>query len=137
MIKLTESLLSIGEIARFADIQASKIRFYESIGILPTPMRVNGQRRYTHELLQRIKFIKIAKAAGFSNQEILDLLEGFEQNAPPSVRWKQMAESKRRELEDKMKQIKSMMKILNIGLQCECLSWEECFSKIEPTGACQ
>lgn len=134
---MKKSLLPIGKLAGITDIKASTIRFYESIGMLPAPIRVNGQRRYSPEVIDQINFIKMAQSAGFSNQEILVLLEGFEQNASPSERWKQMAVSKRKELEEKKKQIHAMMEILNIGLQCECLTWDECFNKIEPTGICQ
>ena len=40
--------LTISEVARQAGIRASAIRYYESVGLLPPPQRVSGQRRY-HE----------------------------------------------------------------------------------------
>ena len=38
--------LTIGEIARQAETATSAIRYYEEIGLLPLPVRVNGRRRY-------------------------------------------------------------------------------------------
>lgn len=70
--------ISIGQLAAKAEINASTLRYYESIGLLPAAERKNGQRRYDERLLERINFIKIAQQTGFSIQEIIDLLEGFE-----------------------------------------------------------
>jgi MerR-like DNA binding protein len=38
--------LSIGDVAREAGVSASRIRYYESIGILPAAERLSGKRRY-------------------------------------------------------------------------------------------
>ncbi|WP_245850731.1 MerR family DNA-binding transcriptional regulator [Paenibacillus herberti] len=38
--------LSIGQLAAKAEINASTLRYYESVGLLPPPERKNGQRRY-------------------------------------------------------------------------------------------
>jgi len=37
--------LTIGEIARYAGIETSAIRYYESVGLMPPPRRVNGRNR--------------------------------------------------------------------------------------------
>ncbi|MEX2461813.1 MAG: MerR family transcriptional regulator [Paenibacillaceae bacterium] len=128
--------LSIGQIAAKAEVNASTLRYYESIGLIPSPERKNGQRRYAESLLERIRFIKGAQQTGFTIQEIAVLLEGFEPNQPLSERWEKMAETKRSELEDRKKQINSMLQILNDGLNCKCLTWSECFKKINTNGTC-
>jgi MerR family redox-sensitive transcriptional activator SoxR len=129
------SILTIGQLAAKADLNASTLRFYESVGLLPSPERKNGQRRYTEHILEQIAFIKIAQQNGFSIQEILVLLEGFEK-LPLSERWEKMAVDKRVELEEKKKQINSLIQILDDGLKCKCLTWSECFIKIKNTGTC-
>lgn len=131
-----DSFLPIGELAKKADVSASTIRYYESIGMLPIPTRVSGQRRYTIEVLDQLKFIKTAQLAGFSNQEIIVLLEGFDDQAPPSERWRHMANTKCLELEEKKKQIDEMLNVLKNGLKCECLTWSECFPKVNSKGTC-
>lgn len=127
--------LSIGQLAARADINASTLRYYESIGLLPSPERRNGQRRYDVNLLEKLAFIKIAQQTGFTIQEISVLLEGFE-TLPPSERWEEMAREKRFELEEKKKQINSMIQILDDGLKCKCLTWSECSTKIKTKGTC-
>src|SRR5690606_27298498 len=101
--------LSIGQLAARAELNASTLRYYESVGLIPVPERQNGQRRYDEGLLDRINFIKIAKQTGFSIQEIIVLLEGFEADDSLSERWEQMAIHKRTELEQRKRQLNSMI----------------------------
>ena len=68
---------TIGEIANLAGVQPSTLRYYESIGILPAPRRVSGQRRYSVEVLQILAVIQLAKEANFTLPEIRALLYGF------------------------------------------------------------
>ncbi|WP_199621957.1 MerR family transcriptional regulator [Paenibacillus alkalitolerans] len=126
--------LSIGQLAARAELNASALRYYESVGLLPAPERKHGQRRYDEGLLDRIHFIKIAQQTGFSIQEIVVLLEGFEAGDSLSERWERMAKQKRSELEERKKQINSMIQILDNGLSCKCLTWSECLEKIEKAG---
>jgi MerR family transcriptional regulator, redox-sensitive transcriptional activator SoxR len=128
--------LSIGQLAEKADVNASTLRYYESVGLLPAPERKNGQRRYDERLLDRIHFIKVAQQTGFSIQEIAVLLEGFEPGDTLSERWEQMARQKRSELEERKRQLNSMIQILDSGLNCKCLTWSECKEKIESDGSC-
>jgi MerR family redox-sensitive transcriptional activator SoxR len=128
--------LSIGQLAAKADVNASTLRYYESIGLLPSPERRNGQRRYSESLLERIRFIKTAQLTGFTIQEIVVLLEGFVPDLTLSEKWEKMAVNKRSELEERKKQINAMLKILDDGLNCKCLSWSECYIKINTTGTC-
>ncbi|WP_127529310.1 MerR family transcriptional regulator [Paenibacillus kobensis] len=128
--------LSIGQLAAKANINASTLRYYESVGLLPAPERKNGQRRYDEGLLERINFIKIAQQTGFSIQEITILFEGFEPSDSLSDRWELMAKQKRSELEERKRQLNSMIQILDSGLSCKCLTWSECKDKIENEGSC-
>ncbi|TYP73276.1 MerR family transcriptional regulator [Paenibacillus methanolicus] len=128
--------LSIGKLAEKAEVNASTLRYYESVGLLPAPERKNGQRRYDEGLLDRIHFIKVAQQTGFSIQEITILLEGFEPGDSLSDRWEQMAKQKRAELEARKKQLNSMIQILDSGINCKCLTWSECKDKIENEGSC-
>lgn len=50
------------------------IRFYQRRGLLETPTRQSGIRRYGSDDLRRLGFIKQAQAAGFTLEEIKELL---------------------------------------------------------------
>src|SRR5690349_5323326 len=118
--------LTIGEVARQAGVQTSALRYYESVGLLPAPKRISGQRRYEAEIMPRLAFIKLSQEAGFTIAEIHTLLEGFEETTPPSARWQMMAQSKLGELEALIDQAQRMRRLLEGGVQCGCLSFEEC-----------
>ena len=62
--------MAIGEVARRAGVRASALRYYESIGILPAPRRVNGRRRYDGEVLELLTVVRVAQQAGFTAAEI-------------------------------------------------------------------
>ena len=46
--------LRISDVARQAGLQASAIRYYEQIGLLPKPERESGQRCYDEAALYRL-----------------------------------------------------------------------------------
>jgi MerR family transcriptional regulator, copper efflux regulator len=67
--------LSIGQMARQAGVGIDTIRFYEREGLLAEPRRrTSGYRDYPAESLQRLRFIRRAKALAFSLREIRELL---------------------------------------------------------------
>ncbi|PZE19048.1 MerR family DNA-binding transcriptional regulator [Paenibacillus xerothermodurans] len=47
--------LSIGQLSAKASVNASTVRYYESVGLLPSPERKNGQRRYDERILFHVR----------------------------------------------------------------------------------
>ncbi|HZG57413.1 MerR family transcriptional regulator [Paenibacillus sp.] len=119
-------MLSIGDIARRTGVATSAIRYYEQAGLLPPPERSNGRRRYSEETIERIEVVKLAQQAGFQLHEIGVLLNGFDANAAPSERWRELAKKKCEELETKARQLRAMQDLLSTAARCECLTWDEC-----------
>lgn len=76
----TPGRLRIGEIAAEFGLNPKSIRFYEGIGLLPSPRRAdNGYRWYDDSDRERLRFIQQAKAVGLTlaeMREILDLRSG-------------------------------------------------------------
>jgi MerR family redox-sensitive transcriptional activator SoxR len=117
---------SIGEVANRAGIRPSALRYYESIGLLPAPSRVNGRRRYDPSVMQRLAVIQLARNAGFTIGETQTLLHGFAPDTPPAVRWRALADKKLAELDVLIAHAQQMRRILENGLQCGCLRLEDC-----------
>jgi MerR family mercuric resistance operon transcriptional regulator len=67
--------LTIGQLAAGGSVGVETIRFYQRKGLLGIPSRESGIRRYGSEDLRRLRFIKQAQAAGFTLDEIRELLE--------------------------------------------------------------
>ncbi len=122
--------MSIGEVARNAGVRPSALRYYESVGLLPPPERANGRRRYDgevlSEVLDRLAVVRVAQQAGFTISEIRTLLDGFSEDTPPSERWRLLAEEKLPEVEKLVERALDMKRLLERGMRCECLRFEDC-----------
>ncbi|HEX8215427.1 MAG TPA: MerR family transcriptional regulator [Allosphingosinicella sp.] len=68
------SSLTIGKLAAAGGVGVETIRFYQRKGLLAQPTRESGIRRYGSEDLRRLRFIKQAQTAGFTLEEIKELL---------------------------------------------------------------
>lgn len=67
--------LTIGQLAKQAQVNIETIRYYERRGLVPEPpRRESGYRQYSPDTVGRIKFIKRAQELGFSLREITELL---------------------------------------------------------------
>jgi MerR family mercuric resistance operon transcriptional regulator len=68
--------LTIGTLAREAEVGVEAVRFYQRKRLVDQPSRtVGGIRRYGAEHVARIRFIKAAQGLGFSLEEIRSLLQ--------------------------------------------------------------
>jgi MerR family mercuric resistance operon transcriptional regulator len=68
-------LLTIGILAEAGGVGVETIRFYQRKELLPVPVRDGGIRRYDQEDLRRLRFIRKAQQAGFTLEEIKELLD--------------------------------------------------------------
>lgn len=67
--------LTIGQLAKKANVNLETIRYYERQGLIPEPPRSkSGYRLYSWDAVVRTQFIKRAQALGFSLKEISELL---------------------------------------------------------------
>jgi MerR family mercuric resistance operon transcriptional regulator len=66
--------LTIGKLAAAAGVGVETVRFYQRKGLIETPARETGTRRYGALDVRRLRFIRQAQAAGFTLEEIKELL---------------------------------------------------------------
>lgn len=71
----TLSSLTIAKLAAAGGVGVETVRFYQRRGLLETPTRDAGIRRYGSNDVRRLRFIKQAQSAGFTLEEIRELLE--------------------------------------------------------------
>ena len=83
---MREPLLTIGEVARRAQVATSTVRYYERRGLLRADGRVSGQRRYRPETLRRLVFIGMLQDAGLALDDIHGILA-----AADATEWKAIA----------------------------------------------
>lgn len=135
----SEATLTIGDVARRARLRVSAIRYYESIGLLPKPCRVSGQRRYDDGIFKRLAIIDVAQRAGLSLEEARTLLDGFSPRTPPGARWEALARRKLPEIDALIRRATEMKRVLELGTECRCVSFDECdlgeFAQVTPPAA--
>ncbi len=81
--------LKIGEVAKLSGTTVKAIRFYESKGLLPRPVRSpSGYRLYADRDLKRLAFIQRAKLLGLPLAKIHDLVIHLAEDghARPTIR---------------------------------------------------
>lgn len=68
--------MTIGRLAEETGVHFETIRYYQRLGLMPTPPRPRGSvRRYTSDSVERLRFIRRAQGLGFSLDEVKLLLE--------------------------------------------------------------
>jgi len=89
-------ILGIGQLAQQAGVAIDTVRYYERSGLLaPAARLASGYRRYGPTELKRLRFIRRAKALGFSLADIRELLSLGDSGDVGSIR-----QAARRRLDD-------------------------------------
>lgn len=123
--------MKIGELANRAGLNASAIRYYEKIGLLPAPSRSSGQRRYSAEALDRVLLIRFAVEMGFTLNEIRIFLSGIRESAPVGPRWKKLASRKILEMREVIARARRLEKLMHALSHCHCSSLHECIRHLQ------
>lgn len=118
--------LTIGDVARRAGIATSSIRYYESIGLLPAPDRLHGQRRYDQDVLGMLAFIGVAQSAGFKLDEIKQLMRGAEGATGMGDQMRSLSRRKLGEVEDMLARAQARMGWLEVANGCDCETPADC-----------
>lgn len=116
--------MSIGEVAEIVGVATSTLRYYEEIGLIPEPQRLNGRRRYAEDILPVLALIQLAKDSNFTLDEIKELLHDFPAEMPVSERWQTIAERKIAEVDAIIQQAQSTKELLVESISCEFLHFE-------------
>ncbi len=67
--------LTIGQLARQANLGVETLRYYERRGLIAEPpRRASGYRQYPEDTIHRLRFIRRAKELGFTLDEVAELL---------------------------------------------------------------
>jgi len=97
--------LTIGALARQAGVGVDTVRFYERAGLMPDAQRTpSGYRTYAPADAGRLRFIRRAKALGFSLDEIAELLR-LSQGRGGRAGVKALAQRRLADLEAKIREL--------------------------------
>ncbi len=113
--------MTIGTLAKKAEVGIETIRFYERQGLLEPPTRrPSGYRQYPEGVVDRLRFIKRGKELGFSLKEIKELLTLRATPGTTCDQVKSQAETKLRQIEAKIRDLQRMKRALKkLTIACQ------------------
>ena len=120
---MSNRLLTIGELARRTGIAPSALRYYEELGLLPTPARISGQRRYPESAVERVGIILLLSNVGFTLAEQKAFMAA---RAVAPNEWRRLARRKRAELDDQIAKAQAARKAIDHALRCPHEDIREC-----------
>jgi MerR family redox-sensitive transcriptional activator SoxR len=120
------ALLGIGELAGLTGKRPSAIRYYEQIGLLPQPARVDGRRRYLHGIVRTLAVIDTAQRAGLALDEIKTLLAASPADGEAIGRLRQVAERKLPQIIALIERSQLVRDWLECAARCECPDLDQC-----------
>jgi MerR family mercuric resistance operon transcriptional regulator len=106
--------MSVGKLAKKAGVNVETVRYYERIGLLPQPQRLeSGYRMYTNDDVIRLQFIRHAKELGFTLNEIRELLTLRVDSKCNCDDVRMRAEDKIRDISQKIEHLQRIREVLN------------------------
>ena len=110
--------LTIGRLAKAADVGVETIRYYQERKLLPVPARSGAFRYYASSFVHRIRFIKRAQELGFSLDEVAELLDLEDGGDRRSIR--RIASDRLAQIEHKVADLRRMQRVLkHLVVNCE------------------
>lgn len=104
----------IGEAARLSDVSAKLIRYYESRGLLsPAGRNPSGYRVFDERNIHELRFIKRARALGFSIKHIDSLLDLWRETARRSQKVRALAVRHRDAVQARMEAHRVIIDVLD------------------------
>jgi len=122
--------MKIGDVAKKLGITASRIRYYDSEGMIGDVPRNSGQRELGRSNILGIELILLAQSAGFTVDEIKQFLAERESSSASPNAWRTLAETKQQQIRGQMANLKKMDRILESLMDtmkdCTCPTLTEC-----------
>ena len=122
-----DELLPIGTIARRSGINASALRYYESLGLIESVRSSAGHRRYRRSSLRRVAYIVFAQRLGFQLDEIAGQLDGLpKHHAPTGEEWNSLSKTWINRVDERIEELTHLRRSLESCIGCGCLSRSDC-----------
>ena len=114
--------MDINEVAKRSGMPASALRFYEEKGLVKSVARRGLRRVFGPEVLERLALIALARASGFSLEEIGKM---FAADGRPKID-RELLATKAKELDSTIRQLTAMRDGLRHAAVCPAPSHMEC-----------
>lgn len=110
----------IGALSTATGVNIETIRYYEKIGLMPTPPRNEGRQRiYNASHLKRLTFIRRGRELGFSLDQVRDLLGLVRGHDLTCADVKTMTDAHVTDIRRKVKDLRKLERVLTqLSAQC-------------------
>ncbi len=120
-------LVSIGELAERSGFAVSKIRYYESEGLINAVRTKGGTRFFRRAENRRLGFIAIAQKFGYNLSEIKELMSKLpDDRAPNKFEWQKISKVFKEDIDQEIRRLGAIRHKLDGCIGCGCLSLEDC-----------
>jgi len=117
---MSDPNLTIGTLSSQTGCSIPTIRYYEKIGLLPSPGRAsNGHRYYRDDDLKRLTFIRRCRDFGFPIEEVRELVGLFEDGDRACLEVRDMAQARLDDVRAKLEEMKQLETSL-AAFVCSC-----------------
>jgi DNA-binding transcriptional MerR regulator len=113
---MSDEQLTIGALARTTGVATSALRYWEELGLLPTPARVSGQRRYSASVVVLVGLILLLRDVGFTLRELKALIAARSDGLDA---WRDLAQRKLAELDERIAQAQAARTAIAHALACQ------------------
>jgi DNA-binding transcriptional MerR regulator len=113
---MPDEQLTIGELAKTTGVATSALRYWEELGLLPTPARVSGQRRYPASAVGLVGLILLLRDVGFTLRELKALIAAWSDGLDA---WRALAQRKLAELDERIAQAQAARTAIAHALACQ------------------
>lgn len=111
--------MNIGQASSASGVSAKMIRYYESIGLIRAPQRTESNYRvYGADEVHVLRFVKRARALGFSVDETATLLGLWQDRSRASSEVKAVASAHIDSLQTKIAELQGMVRTLSHLAHC-------------------
>ena len=123
-LQVHRTRLTIGQIAKAANVPISTVRYYERVGLLKPDYRSKGNYRVYGEVsLRRLRFIRAAQGLGFTLDDVKALV-GAHGEPLSCVEVQSLLVKRLSEIEAKLRDLRNVHRVLKHSLQ-DCLESEK------------
>jgi DNA-binding transcriptional MerR regulator len=110
--------VSIGELSRRTRVKVPTIRYYESVALMPAPLRSEGkQRRYREAEAARLTFIRHARELGFEIDAIRTLLALQDNPSQPCTTADRIAQARLVDVEQRIRSLTALKAELELMIK--------------------
>src|SRR5947209_1081286 len=118
----------IGEVETRSGVPAKTIRYYEDIGVLRRPARTaSGYRTYDAAVVDRLRFVRAAQAAGLKLGEIREIVALRDHGQAPCAHVTELIGKRAAEIDEQIAELQKVRSVLRrLARRASALDPKDC-----------